>query len=201
MFVASIWEQLIGVDKMLFKLINQDSSSAFFDAVLPFLREAPFWLPFYIFLIIFATINFGKTGWWWALALILTAALCDIVSSQIIKENIFRLRPCRDPALAHEIIIRVKYCPKSSSFTSSHATSHFGLSMFIFHTFKKLSRKWAFVFFWAFAICFTQVYVGVHYPADMIAGGLIGCGIGYMMAYLFRKQIGLIIFENQPAVQ
>ena len=54
------------------------------------------------------------------------------------------------------------------------------------------------VFLWAIAICYTQVYVGVHYPLDVVAGGLTGCIIGMMMAYIFRKQIGLITFDNQP---
>jgi len=197
----SIWQRLIDLDHRVFTLINQQGSSSFLDSVLPFLREAQFWLPFYLFLILFATLNFGVKGWWWSLAFLLTAALCDIISSQLIKENIFRLRPCQNPLLATEIIIRVKYCPKSSSFTSSHATTHFGLSVFIFHTFKRLSRWWMLVFLWAIAICYTQVYVGVHYPLDVVAGGLIGCVIGMMMAYVFRKQIGLITFDNQAGMQ
>ena len=197
----SIWKQLMDLDHRLFTLINQQGSSSFLDTVLPFLREAQFWLPLYLFLIVFATLNFGLKGWWWSLAFVLTAALCDIVSSQLIKEAIFRLRPCQDPLQAHDIIIRVKYCPKSSSFTSSHATTHFGLSMFIFQTFKGLSKWWALIFSWAFAISYTQIYVGVHYPLDVISGGIIGCMIGTIMANLFRKQIGLITFDNQPDVQ
>ena len=199
--VLSFWTQLMDFDHLLFKLINEQGSSRILDLVLPFLREAQFWLPFYLFLLVFATLNFGIKGWWWALAFLLTAALCDIVSSQLIKENIFRLRPCRDPLMLHDIIIRAKYCPKSSSFTSSHATTHFGLSMFIFQTFKRLSKWWGLIFTWAVVICYTQVYVGVHYPIDVIAGGLIGCILGIMMAYVFTKQIGLITFGNQQNVQ
>jgi len=197
----SIWQQIMNLDHQLFKLINVDGSSDFLNAVLPFLREAQFWLPFYLFLLVFATLNFDIKGWWWCLAFLLTAALCDLVSSQLIKENIFRLRPCRDPLMIPDIIIRAKYCPKSSSFTSSHATTHFGLSMFIYKTFRRLSKWWAMIFVWAVAICYTQVYVGVHYPFDVMAGGLIGCILGIMMAYVFTKQIGLITFGNQQKVQ
>ena len=198
--ILSIWQQLMNLDQQLFRLINEQGSSKILDVVLPFLREAQFWLPFYLFLIVFATLNFEIKGWWWCLAFLLTAALCDFVSSQLIKENIFRLRPCQDPLMFPDIIIRAKYCPKSSSFTSSHATSHFGLSMFIFQTFKRLSKWWALIFIWAVAICYTQVYVGVHYPIDVIAGGLMGCILGIMMAYVFTKQIGLITFGNQQRV-
>jgi len=184
--LMSFFQQMINLDHQLFKLINVDGTSSLLDLVLPFLREAQFWLPFYLFLLVFATLNFGIKGWWWALAFILTAAMCDLVSSQLIKETIFRLRPCRDPMMAQEIIIRAKYCPKSSSFTSSHATTHFGLSMFIFT--------------WAIIIGYTQVYVGVHYPLDVLAGAFVGCLIGIMMAYIFTKQIGLINFAHQQNV-
>ncbi|HEX6180177.1 MAG TPA: phosphatase PAP2 family protein, partial [Chitinophagaceae bacterium] len=145
------------------------------------------------------TFNFGRLGWWWVLAFVLTAALSDIISSHIIKENIMRIRPCRDPALAAEVIFRVNYCPKSSGFTSSHATSHFALSMFIYQTLKRLSKWWGLIFAWATIICYTQVYVGVHYPLDVICGGILGCGIGAFMAYMYRRQIGLIIFDKTTA--
>jgi membrane-associated phospholipid phosphatase len=199
--LLSIWQGLMNLDHWLFRLINEEGSSHFLDIILPFLREAQFWMPFYLFLLVFATLNFGYKGWWWALAFVLTAALCDLVSSQLIKENIFRLRPCRDPLMLQEIIVRAKYCPKSSSFTSSHATTHFGLSMFLFQTFKNLSKWWAVIFVWPLVICYTQVYVGVHYPLDVLAGGITGCIIGIMMAYIFTKQIGLINFGNQHRVQ
>jgi membrane-associated phospholipid phosphatase len=199
--LLSIWQQLMNLDQRLLKLINVEGSSSFLDLVLPFLREAQFWLPFYLFLMVFSALNFGRKGWWWVLAFALTAALCDFVSSQLIKENIFRLRPCRDPMLLHDIFVRAKYCPKSSSFTSSHATTHFGLSMFLFQTFKNISKWWILIFAWPVVICYTQVYVGVHYPIDVIAGGAMGCILGIMMAYVFRKQIGLIIFDNQQKAQ
>jgi len=195
--LASVWETLDHWDHQLFRLINEQGTSSVLDMVLPFLREASFWLPFYLFLIVFATLNFGVKGWWWSLGFILTAALCDTVSSHIIKETIIRLRPCHDPTLINDIIVRVNYCPNSSSFTSSHATTHFGLSVFIYQTFKILSKWWALVFTWAFAISYTQVYVGVHFPIDVIAGGICGCILGTMMAYVFKKQIGLITFGNQ----
>ncbi|HKP32028.1 MAG TPA: phosphatase PAP2 family protein, partial [Chitinophagaceae bacterium] len=174
----SIWQNILELDRDLFKLINYTGSSDILDTVLPFIRESQFWVPFYLFLLIFSTLNFGAKGWWWALGFILVAALCDITSSQLIKESIFRLRPCHNPMLAEHLIFRVKYCPKSSSFTSSHATTHFGLAMFLFLTYRKISKWWALIFIWPVAICYAQVYVGVHYPLDVVVGGVIGCIIG-----------------------
>jgi undecaprenyl-diphosphatase len=86
----------------------------------------------------------------------------------------------------------VKYCPVSSSFTSSHAANHFAAAMFIFTTFRKtISPKWAFLFLWAFAISYAQVYVGVHFPFDIFCGAIAGVILGYIPATIFNKKIGL----------
>ena len=199
MYQLNALDGLLQLDRQLFTVINENGSSSILDIILPFVRESQFWIPFYLFMLLFMTMNFGRLGWWWVLAFILTAALADIISSHIIKEAIFRVRPCRDPSLAGEVIFRVNYCPKSSSFTSSHATSHFALSMFIWLTLKRVSKWWRMIFVWAAAICYTQVYVGVHYPLDVVCGGLVGCGIGAFMAYMYRRQIGLIIFDKTTA--
>src|SRR6476646_2338208 len=102
--LTSLWQVLNKLDHQLFKLINEQWSFSVLDLVFPFVREAEFWLPLYLFLIVFATLNFGVKGWWWSLGFILTAALCDTVSSHIIKETIIRLRPCHDPTLINDII-------------------------------------------------------------------------------------------------
>lgn len=196
MYRLNALDWIMQADRQLFNLINDRGSSGVLDVVLPFLRESQFWVPFYLFMILFMTMNFGRQGWWWVVGFVLTAAMADIISSHIIKENVMRMRPCRDPLMMGEVIFRANYCPKSSSFTSSHATSHFSLSMFIWQTLKTVSRRWGMIFLWAFAICYTQVYVGVHYPADVICGGILGCGIGAFMAYMYSRQFGLIIFDK-----
>jgi membrane-associated phospholipid phosphatase len=198
--MANFLEQLLEWDKQAFIAINRNGSSDVLNIVLPFLRESQFWVPFYLFMILFMTMNFKLRGWWWVLAFVLTAALADIISSQVIKETIMRIRPCRDPVFGAEVIFRANYCPKSSSFTSSHATSHFALSMFIWLTLKPLSRWWGLIFLWAAAICYTQVYVGVHYPLDVIGGGLLGCSIGAAMASLYHWQSGPIITDKTASI-
>ena len=191
------WDHIQGFDTKLLTLINQDWSNAVFDTVMPYLRETQFWIPLYGFLILFVTMNFGAKSWWWVAAVVLVAALSDIISSQLIKTNIFRLRPCRDDTVMQQIRFFVNYCPQSSSFTSSHATSHFAQAMFFFLTLRHAIGKWALLFFlWAFAIAYTQVYVGVHYPFDVFCGGLLGCGIGFAMAKLFRNRVGMLSLDK-----
>jgi membrane-associated phospholipid phosphatase len=191
----SFLQHLLHFDYWLFGKINQQWTNPFLDNFLPYVREAEIWVPFYLFLLVYSTLNFGKKGWWWSAALIMTAIASDLVSSSFIKNTIIRLRPCHEPLMADTIRLLVPYCPGSSSFTSSHACNHFALSVFIFLTLKNVSRWWVLIFFWAIVICYAQVYVGVHYPLDILGGTIVGCFIGYGMSIFFRKQIGLISLQ------
>src|SRR5688500_2691430 len=96
----SFWQKIKPFDSWLLTKINQTWSNDLLDYTIPFVRETLFWLPLYLFLFLFAAFNFGKKGGWWILGVLLTASLSDLVSSQLIKETIFRLRPCRDMELA-----------------------------------------------------------------------------------------------------
>lgn len=176
------------LDQTLFFKINGAWTHSFFDTVLPFVREPTVWVPFYFFLSIFVLVNFRVNGWLWIMFLMLTAMVSDYTSSSIIKEWFPRLRPCRDPDIAHQVRFLVSYCPVSSSFVSSHAVNHFAISTFIFVTFKDaISKKWALVYIWAVMICYAQVYVGVHFPLDVTAGAIIGILFGYISSMLFNR--------------
>lgn len=188
----SLPERLKNLDYLIFSKVNGAWHNSFFDAVLPFLRQAYLWLPFYLFLGIFTSLNFRKKGLYWCLYLIGTAVLSDYISSTLIKGAVLRLRPCQDPALTLHVRLLAAYCPGNSSFTSSHATNHFAAAMYIYTTFRRaVSKWWALLFIWAFVISYTQVYVGVHFPADVICGALTGLLIGYLPAKIFNTRVSL----------
>ena len=189
---AGFLQKINDIDHALFFKINGSWHNSFFDLIFPFTREAFFWGPFYLFLFLFVSINFKKYGLWWAIFMIVTAAVSDFISSSVIKEFFFRLRPCNDASVAEHIRFLVKYCPQSSSFTSSHAVNHFAAAMFIFATLRqKFKTKWlALIFIWAAIPCYAQIYVGVHFLGDILAGMVLGLFIGFCMAYLFKKIAG-----------
>ena len=180
-------------DYNLFLKINGQWHTTFFDIFFPFIREPFVWIPFYFFMVLFTTINFKKKGLYWVLFFILNVIISDTVSSRLIKDTFMRVRPCHDPLLENTVRFLVNYCPESSSFTSSHAVNHFAAAMFIFTTFRKaVSPKWVYLFVWAFAISYAQVYVGVHFPFDTICGAIAGVILGYIPAIIFNKKIGLL---------
>ncbi len=158
-----------------------------------FTREKDIWWPLYLFLLLFAIFNFKKKSIWWIIFGVVAVVLSNFISSNLIKEHFFRLRPCNDPRFEDTIRVLVSYRPRSSSFTSSHAANHFTMATFFYFTLKRYIGKWALLFFlWALIICFAQVYVGVHYPLDVISGGLIGFIFGYLIAKLFNRNFDLL---------
>jgi undecaprenyl-diphosphatase len=188
----SFFEKILQLDRDLFFIINSKWSNSFFDLVLPYTRNAYTWIPFYLFLLIFIPLKHKKKGWFWILLAVATAASTDLVSSRLIKENIFRLRPCGDLSLAGHIRFLLHYCPQSSSFTSSHAANHFGFATFFYFSLKSYYSRWVWlIFFWAFIICYAQIYVGVHYPLDIIGGAIAGSMIGYIFSRVFNKYMRL----------
>ncbi len=191
-FFQDILKPIIQFDQWLFHEINQVWINSTFDLVLPFLRQQEFWYFFYLFLLVFALYNFGIKGCWWVVSLIMTVIVSDLFSSSLIKSIIFRYRPCSDPDLGDQVRILVNYCPANSSFTSSHACNHFAAAWFIFITLNQTgSWRWI-VFIWAAIICYAQVYVGVHFPLDILCGAILGTMIGRVMSILYRKQFGTL---------
>jgi undecaprenyl-diphosphatase len=188
---TSLFQQILHADYALMLKINRDWTSSAFDHVALFVREPSFWVPLYVFLILFFILNFGKKGTWSIIFLILLVILADFISSQLIKNWLYRPRPCRDDIMALQIRFIAKTCGLNGSFTSSHATNHFAIAMFVYQMFKKLSPLWAISFLWAGLISYAQVYVGVHYPLDIIGGALLGNVLGYLFARIFNNKIGL----------
>ena len=190
------------IDKWLFLKINTVWTNPFLDAVYPFWREGYAWAPLYIFLVVFIFINFGWKAWPWIVFFLLTFTLTDQISSHFLKYLVNRPRPCQDEDLMFSVRELLGRCPGNPSFPSSHATNHFGLAFFSYFTLKPYIKKWGYLFFfWAATISYGQIYVGVHYPSDVLSGALIGSLIGCLTAFEFNKYIKLppLLSEMQKA--
>jgi undecaprenyl-diphosphatase len=192
-------KELAELDKQLFLKINGDWKNQFFDLVMPFLRQPYFWVPVYIFFLVLVLVNFQRRGWLWVVFLGATASLSDIISSRFIKPAFMRVRPCNEPDLFGQVNLMVIRCGGNGSFTSSHAANHFALSMFIFITLKPYIGNWAYLLFiWAAIVSYAQVYVGVHYPGDVLGGAFLGSAIGYIMAGAFSYSSGKLLHPIGP---
>lgn len=183
---------LTDLDHQLFFKINNDWTNAFLNDVFPWWRDASTWIPLYFFLVLLVFLNFGWKAWPWLVSLILTVSVSDQLSSHLLKNWVGRIRPCRDPSLSGNVHLLINRCPSSGSFPSSHATNHFALAFFLYLTLHKYIGKWAYLFFfWAASISYGQVYVGVHFPLDIVVGALLGSFLGYGFGTIFNRRIGL----------
>ncbi|MDP3470047.1 MAG: phosphatase PAP2 family protein [Daejeonella sp.] len=174
-------EQIIQFDQNLFFGINQGLSNSFFDWLMPALRNRFFWTPLYLFIVIFLVRNYRKKGWYILLFAFLCFGLTDYISSSVIKPSVGRLRPCNDPEIKKDVRNLIA-CGTGYSFPSSHAANHFGLAVFLILVFY---YKWKLILpvglFWAISVSFAQIYVGVHFPLDILGGAILGSMIAYIM--------------------
>ena len=133
--------------------------------------------------------NFPKKAWMIILGLIVTIGIADYTSSQIIKKSIKRVRPCKEIKLQEDLHLLVR-CGSGYSFTSSHATNHFAIAGFL-SLILLGNRRWLHFLIWAWAasIAYGQVYVGVHYPMDVVAGAILGGLIGRVVAKVVKQSL------------
>lgn len=188
---VSLWQQVGDWDHQLFLALNHRLANPVFDTLLPYFRDSVFWAPLYLFIAAFVMLNWGRQGAWWGLLFIITVALSDLIGTYGFKEIVQRIRPCNEASLAGEVRLLLKSCPGGYSFLSNHAANHFGLATFMVLTFKPIFKQWMYLaYLWAFFISFAQIYVGVHYPLDVLAGALLGTAIGILTASVYRHNFG-----------
>lgn len=175
-------------DQAFFHKINSEWTSPILDKVMPWCRESTHWYPFYFVLLALLIYKWRNKVWKWLLFAVITIVATDQISSSFFKPFFHRLRPCVDPLIAPDARLLLSQCSGGFSFTSSHAANHFGIAMFFFLTLGSILGKYrGLLFLWAATIAYAQVYVGVHYPLDIIGGTIIGLTTGYITAKSYQK--------------
>ena len=181
----SLLKWLDHIDKTISALIQHDSDHSILDAVMPILRNPYTWIPLYVFMLYYAVRKGRNTAWPFIILSLLTFAVTDSLTAQVLKPLFGRLRPCYDPEM-HDVVRGLVDCGGLYSMPSNHAANHFGLAAFWYFSIRSMGGgKWNWLWFWAGAICYAQVYVGKHYPFDILVGALVGLATGLGMSRLF----------------
>ncbi|MCS7028663.1 MAG: phosphatase PAP2 family protein [Bacteroidia bacterium] len=170
-------EILLNLDKQLFLWIN-NKHSTFWDVVMYWISDKYIWTPLYVFWLVYLIEEYGKKGVWICLFVIVLIFMTDGTSNLLLKENIKRLRPCHALANVHLVFEK---CGGMYGFVSSHAANMFGLATYLtLWLHKDISHFGKFAFLWASLIGYSRIYLGVHYPLDVIGGAAVGIVIGWL---------------------
>lgn len=181
------------LDTRLLLLINHGTVNVVFDIIMPVLSAQGYLLvlPFLLFTIIRGANQNNPQGKRYLTAVLWTIAIscCAVYlggwAEDVLKNAIARERPCR----AIEGIRLIISCPRSYSLPSGHAISSFAFAMPLFYLSRDyLTMPWRFYpIVLASLIALSRIYLGVHYPTDVLAGAVLGAGIGMLLSILWRR--------------
>ncbi|MCX7937046.1 MAG: phosphatase PAP2 family protein [Chlorobi bacterium] len=176
---------LLWVDQLLFTTINQGASNVVFDAVMPIVTKLQWWLPVFVLGIGWLVVRGGKTGRQCALLVLAAVAVADPITNRLIKPLVARERPCRQ---LPQVILRIP-CADGPSFPSSHAVNMAAVATVVSAFYRRGRWLWWFA---ALLVGFSRIYVGVHFPFDVISGWIGGIVFGMLTVKAIQKSAALL---------
>lgn len=173
------------LDTQLFLFLN-GRHAPFFDPIMFWFSHKYFWIPLYAFFLYLSWRHFGKKVWMVAVGAVLVIIFSDQLSVHAFKNVFLRYRPCHNLIIQSQVHLN-DGCGGTYGFISSHAANTFALAMFLGLLFKEKIKYFPlFIFTWAAVVSYSRIYNGVHYPADVAVGAIVGMGIGVMVFKMFQ---------------
>ncbi len=178
-------ETLSTIDTDLFLFLNGLHTEGM-DKFMVLVTDMWVWFPLYLLLIYWTAKQYGKRCWWVFLAIGLVVLCSDQLSSHLFKPLFHRLRPCFNEDFEGIIHLPKGLAGGQFSFTSSHAANTFAIATFLTPTLSKY-RPWPTIllFLWASISSYSRIYIGYHYPGDIICGAILGVLVGLIFWKLF----------------
>ncbi|MEQ6119525.1 phosphatase PAP2 family protein [Reichenbachiella sp. MALMAid0571] len=172
------------IDKELFLVLNGMHVQGM-DAVMLWITDKKSWIPLYI---LFVGLIIYKTKWksiWVFIAIGLLITVADQFTSGLMKPFFERLRPCHNPLLS-DLVYNIGKCGGQFGFASSHAANTFAIGTFLWLFFRKEYKAFVLMFVWAGIVSYSRIYVGVHYPGDVLVGAFAGVFFGMGIFWLYE---------------
>ena len=174
------------LDSRLFIWLN-GLHAGWLDPIMVSLTEMWPWIPIYLFWAYLLVKKYGKRSVWVFLAVAVVVLCSDQLSSHVCKPLFHRLRPCFNPELEGMVHLPRGYPGGRFGFVSSHAANTFAIATFLTAALRKSYRwiGWT-LYGWALVSSYSRIYVGVHYPGDVLAGAVLGVLVGLIIWKLLR---------------
>ncbi len=175
---------LEALDRQLLLFIN-GCHSPLWDHIMWFISGKLSWAPLYLTLLFFAFRKYTRHWWLLVLTIALAITLADQISSSVLKDGIQRYRPSHNLELQGLLHHVQNYKGGQYGFVSSHAANSFAVAMLFTLL---LQKPWVGIslLLWASVVSYSRIYLGVHYPSDIIGGALLGIGAGYLAWFIFQ---------------
>jgi undecaprenyl-diphosphatase len=180
---------LYSIDIAIFYFLNHNISTGFLDKFFSIITDVNKWYIAYLILAGIAFFKGGTRGKIAIIGLILMIIVTDQTGYRILKEIIMRVRPCN----ALSDAITPVGCAGGYSFPSNHALNNFAAAIFLIRLFP--NYKWIYLIV-AALVSISRIYLGVHYPSDVIGGALIGAAFGYLFSIAALKVEHYFIKNN-----
>ena len=177
--MEQILEFLDHLDKDLLLFLHS-KSSLFMDTVMAGVTKKDNWLPLYLLLLVALYKQFGWQAIYSVIAVVILVTLSDQITSSVMKPFFGRLRPCHDPEIGHLVRIVTK-CGGLYGFVSGHAANSFAVTTFFLLIFGRPHRYVWWLLIWPLSVSYSRIYLGVHYPLDLLGGALVGIFLGYLV--------------------
>lgn len=179
------------LDHQLFLFLN-GLHVGWLDYVMTFISSEMGWIPFYAVLVFLVFYKYKWKGLWVLLGVAVAITCSDQIASSVFKPLVHRLRPCHDPLIQDLVYLPNGHCGGKYGFMSSHAANTFALATYIWLIMKKFYKNIGWLMFpWATVVSYSRIYMGAHFPGDVICGALtgilLGFGVGYLVRYFLRQ--------------